>query len=96
MRIAFCRGVVVWVGCLWETSLQISIRVVRRPGNKNKMEELGELGVKITEVFGNVSWNKESLEFESGSVGVYQYLVADRYFILATKKSGGLIRVRCL
>ena len=44
-----------------------------------------ELGGKITEVFGNVSWNKESLG--SGSVEVHQYHSADQYFILAKKKS---------
>lgn len=62
------------------------------------MEEV--VGVKITEVFGNVSWNKESLG--SGSVEVYRYQLADQsragyqYFILAKKKAGGSIRVRCL
>ena len=59
------------------------------------MEELGKPGGKITEVFGNVSWNKESLG--SGSVEVYQYhFLADQYFILAKKNAGGSIRVRCL
>ena len=43
-----------------------------------------ELSGKITEVFGNVSWNKESLG--SGSVEVHQYHSADQYFILAKKK----------
>lgn len=53
-----------------------------------------EHGVKITEVFGKVSWNNESSG--SGSVKVYQYHLVDLYFILAAKKGGGSIRVRCL
>ena len=89
MRIAFCRGVyMVWVA--WETSLCPRSEKTRIQGS-HKMEELGG---KITEVFGNVSWNKESLG--SGSVEVHQYHSADQYFILAKKKAGGSIRVRCL
>ena len=85
LRIAFCRGVyMVWVAC----GKLVSVRVVRtvrsektRIQGSHKMEELGG---KITEVFGNVSWNKESLG--SGSVEVHQYHSADQYFILAKKK----------
>ena len=83
----------VWVACgkLVSKSLSAYRSEKTRIQGSDKMEEPGG---KITEVFGNVSWNKESLG--SGSVEVYQYHLADQYFILAKKKAGGSIRVRCL
>ena len=89
---SLCARVFSPAAAILESEKTLGTRLEKtRIQGSHKMEELGG---KITEVFGNVSWNKESLG--SGSVEVHQYHSADQYFILAKKKAGGSIRVRCL